>query len=562
MTSDKKNVALLRALFLKKGLKQIVISPGSRNAPIIIAFASHPDIEAMSVVDERSAAFFALGMAQQSGKTVAIASTSGTAPLNYAPAIAEAYYQKIPLLVLTADRPPMLVDVGDGQTIRQQKMYANYIKKSYQLPVEIDNKSQFAEAEKMVNEAIDLCRFPIPGPVHINIPFDEPLYGTTEEEPEVRVRNYRQAKEKPDDPVLRQFVQLWKKSDKIMVLAGQQFPSQKLQRLVGELSAMPQVIVLTETTSNFHNNAFVDCIDNVMVTLKGKEADFAPDLLITFGDAVVSKMIKRFLRNNKPAAHWHIDTAGEKRDTYFSLTQTVSLLPELFFEKVIAQLKPVKSNFGQLWSNQKQKVSSARGQYMRSIPFSDMKVFQYLLSAIPGNSNLHLGNSTPVRYSQLFGSLPQFTYFSNRGVSGIDGQVSTAAGVAKNSNKINTLITGDLGFFYDSNGLMNNNLTPNLKIIVINNGGGGIFRFIAGPRSTPFLEDFFEAKHHWNAKGLADAFQVDYYRATNEWALKAQLPVFYKMNKRPGLLEIVTPGKESGEILINYFRFLVNEVEK
>jgi 2-succinyl-5-enolpyruvyl-6-hydroxy-3-cyclohexene-1-carboxylate synthase len=178
------------------------------------------------------------------------------------------------------------------------------------------------------------------------------------------------------------------------------------------------------------------------------------------------------------------------------------------------------------------------------------------MDKIPENSILHLGNSTPVRYSQLFGTSKKFTYHSNRGVSGIDGQVSTAAGAALANNKLNTIITGDLGFFYDSNALMNQNLTPNLKIIVVNNGGGGIFRFIPGPDKSPFLEDFFETKHTWNAKKIAETFDVKYFKASTEKELIRVLEMFYTKMDRPALLEIFTPSELNAEVLKNYFKEL------
>jgi len=181
MTSDKKNISLLADIFIKSGLTDIVISPGSRNAPIILSFANRVGINAFSIIDERSAAFFALGLALNSNKTVAIACTSGSAVLNYASAISEAYYQKIPLLVITADRPENLIDIGDGQTIRQNNVFSNFIKESYQLPLNIESEEKYEDAEVIINKAINSCIFPQCGPVHINTPFDEPIYSTTEE---------------------------------------------------------------------------------------------------------------------------------------------------------------------------------------------------------------------------------------------------------------------------------------------------------------------------------------------------------------------------------------------
>ncbi len=556
MTSDKINVSLLRSLFVKKGLTDIVISPGSRNAPIVIAFAGDPGVRAYSIVDERSAAFTALGMAKETGKAVAIASTSGTAPLNYSPAVAEAFYQKIPLLILTADRPEKLVDVGDGQTIRQQGIYNNFIKKSYNLPDSISTKKEIAEAEKLINEAIDLAHYPEPGPVHINLPFDEPLYGKTEQVPEPHVIDFKPNPNRINNETVEAFIRLFNNTGKIMILAGQQLPDENLRKQIEKLSSFPQVTVLTETTSNFNGKQLIGCIDNTLATIQGQEAGFAPDFLITFGDAVVSKKIKKFLRENRPHEHWHISPSGEKRDTYFSLTQTVKATAEDFFVRVLKKLNGVESNYNKRWLTQKEKAVKTRDNFLKNIPFTDFKVYDCLFRAIPRGGNLHLGNSTPVRYSQLFGNIEGFTFFSNRGVSGIDGQISTAAGISMLSEKTNTVITGDLGFFYDSNAFMNKYLKANLKVIIINNGGGSIFRFIPGPDTTPFLEEFFESKHHWNAEGIARAFNIHYYRAANEWELKAQLPVLYKMNKRPGILEIITSSELSTEVLKNFFKTL------
>jgi len=557
MTSDKKTVSLLADLFVKKGLTDIVISPGSRNAPIILAFANHPKINALSVVDERSAAFFALGMAQQSGKTVAIACTSGSAPLNYAPAIAEAYYQKIPLLILTADRPPEMIDVGDGQTIRQENVFANFIKKSIQLPLDIEDESAFEEVNKTLNEAIHQTVFPVAGPVHINIPFDEPLYGVVSEQIESRVLKFTMAPKEMQAELEEVFVSDWLACKKVMILVGQHQPSQELNQLLQEFSSNKHLVVLSETTSNLNGSDFIDSIDNLLSAINDEEAsDFQPDMLISIGGAIVSKQIKKFLRKHRPKAHWHIDGSGEKRDTFYCLSHAPAMEPVHFLKAVLPKVATLESSYQRRWLARRAKVEYLRHEYLSHIKYSDLKVFDILLNHIPADSLLHLGNSTPVRYSQLFGSLARFQYLSNRGVSGIDGQISTAAGSAFISRKLNTIISGDLGFFYDSNALMNHYLPANLKIIVINNGGGGIFRFIPGPDSSNHLEKFFEARHSWKAEHLALAFDVHYFKAENEETLTSILPEFYAELSRPALLEIFTPPEENAKILRDYFVFL------
>ena len=558
MTSDKKNIALLADIFVKKGLTDIVISPGSRNAPIILSFANRPEINALSIVDERSAGFFALGMAQQKGRAVALACTSGSAVLNYAPAIAEAFYQKIPLLILTADRPPELIDKGYGQTIRQKNIFSNFVKASFELPVQIENQYEFDNAVKLINEAIDQSHFPEAGPVHINIPFREPLYNTTDEHVEGRVIEEKQEDLSLTKKQVGVFADHWNQSQKVLILAGQMGRNDALNHLLVELSERDNVVVLTETTSNLQGDKFIDCIDNVVSTIDKNEATgFQPDLLITIGGQIVSKMIKKFLRESKVPAHWHISPSGEEMDTYFCLTETIGMKPENFFGLILPQTKLNTSQFAEVWQQKLQLVRNKRTLYLKTIPFSDLQVFDVLLKEIPANSTLHLGNSTPVRYSQLFGQLSGFDYRSNRGVSGIDGQISTAAGAAFASKETNTIITGDLGFFYDSNALMNHHLTPNLKIIVINNGGGGIFRFLDGPASTPQMEKYFVAEHSWKAEKIAEAFGVHYLKAENLDQLKEVLPEFHTNNfTSPALLEIFTPAKINAQVLKDYFLYL------
>ena len=558
MTSNKKTISLLADIFVKKGLREIVLSPGSRNAPIIIAFTQHPDIEAISVVDERSAAFFALGMAQQKQRAVAVACTSGSAALNYAPAIAEAFYQKIPLLILTADRPPHLIDVGEGQTIRQENVYANYIKKSYSLPLEINTKEKKEQANRMINEAIDQTEFPEPGPVHINIPFDEPLYGLTDKPETGKVLDTAAKQPAADENTRKKFLQHWQHSRKTLILAGQGTPSGKLNEILLHLSKFKQVAVMTETTSNLYSESFMDEIDNLITRIPKEEIpEFQPELLITFGTSVVSKKIKKLLREYPAKNHWHISPSGEKRDTYFSLTGVIAMNAEEFFKREKENLTENQGEYRHFWQSHKKQVLRKRAAFLAQTGWCDLKVYDILFREIPENTFLHLGNSTPVRYAQLFGNTGKFTCFSNRGVSGIDGQVSTAAGAAfAVQDKTNTIITGDLGFFYDSNALMNRNLTPNLKIIVINNGGGDIFRFIPGPDKTPQREPFFAAAHNWKTEMIARAFDIRYFKAENETELKTSLPDFYSENKRSALLEIFTTEVENAQILKNYFLFL------
>ena len=557
MTSDKKSISLLADLFIKKGLSDIVISPGSRNAPIILAFANRIEINAISVVDERSAAFFALGMAQQQKRAVAIACTSGSAPLNYSPAISEAYYQKIPLLVLTADRPAELIDVGDGQTIQQKDVFSNFIKASFELPENISSEASFNLANEIINKAINLAHFPEPGPVHINLPFSEPLYTTTEKPTKGVVIEPQKTSGNLSEKYLQGLSDIWNSYGNILMIAGQQETNPKLNGLLSEMIASKNIVLLTETTSNLFDENFIGCIDNVLSSIDEKETpQYIPDLLITFGGQVVSKRIKKFLRENRPREHWHISPSGEKMNTYLSLTKSIKSEQEHFFKNIAPRIDTFKPGYASTWLKKRNSVIERREDFLVNIQYSDLQVFDMLLKHIPVETKVHLGNSTPVRYAQLFGTRELITYQSNRGVSGIDGQVSTAAGAAYVSENTNLLITGDVGFFYDSNGLMNQNLTPNFKIIVINNGGGGIFRFIPGPDTSPQLEQFFETKHNWSAKKITEAFGIKYIKADSIQSILFSLPEFFNESEKPILLEIFTPGETNAKWLKRYFDYL------
>lgn len=557
MTSDKKNISLLTDLFVKSGLSNIVLSPGSRNAPIILSFANRKEINAFSIVDERSAAFFALGIALKTNSTVAIACTSGSAVLNYASAISEAYYQHIPLLVITADRPSYMVDVGDGQTIRQKDVFNNFINDSFQLPETIDNEDDFTYAESIINKALHCCTSPMPGPVHINIPFAEPIYGTTNDVISGKLENDFAIPLTTDVSAINTIIHSINSSKKVMIIAGQNRPDNELNVTLCELSKNSNIVIITETTSNLHCENFIDTIDNIVSTFSDKDAEvYRPEVVISFGGQVVSKMIKKYLRNNKPVYHWHVSTSGEAMDTYFSLTEPIRFDAIDFFDLLEIHRNDTVSNYSELWRNKKYKIDCKRNVFLKKIAYSDFKVMEFIINQLPENTILHLGNSTPVRYSQLFGSKKNIEYNSNRGVSGIDGQISTAAGYSYYSEKLNVLITGDLGFFYDSNGLMNNYLKPNLKIIVINNKGGGIFRFIPGPDTTPNLEEFFEAKHDWKAEFICKAFGVTYQKAETLNEIHNILPSFFSTTSGPTLIEIATPSNTSGEVLRDYFKYL------
>jgi len=540
-------IEILRA----KGINTIIISPGSRNAPLTIGFASHPDFTCYSIADERSAAFFAVGMAQQIKKPVAVVCTSGSALLNYYPAFAEAFYSQIPFIVISADRPQSKIDIGDGQTIRQENVFANHSLFNANLTENSSDENDF-----LINEAINTA-FAKRGPVHINAPFEEPLYETVSElvvEPKVISAT---AKDFIYDEPISEYANIWNTSKKKLVLVGVNEPNAVEQKFLDKLANDPSVVVMIETTSNLHHPKFINTIDSIITPFTHEDfLNFQPEILVTFGGMIVSKRIKAFLRKYKPNHHWHIDDL-RAYDTFGCLTKHFEVQPNLFFQSFFMLTATVDSNYNQYLQDIKALRQKRSLEYLAKIPFTDFKVFEKVIPALPKNSQLQISNSSPIRYAQLFDIEKSIEVFSNRGTSGIDGSTSTAIGAAVGSKKPNIFIAGDIGFLYDSNALWNNYIPKNFKIILINNGGGGIFRILPGHDETPVFNTFFETSHCLTAEHLAKMYGLNYLTASNETTLDESLKTLFSNDNKPTLLEIFTPTLENDKVLLQYFRELV-----
>ena len=535
---------------LVKGVTDIVISPGSRNAPLTIGFANHPDFNCYSIADERCAAFFATGMAQQLKKPVALVCTSGSALLNYYPAIAEAFYSQIPLLVISADRPHDKIDIGDGQTIRQENVYANHILYSANLTEEAGSLND-SEVNKAIHKAIAEK-----GPVHINAPFEEPLYDTLEQLSVDPVISLPISEATGFNMDLRRFAEKWNKAKKKLILVGVNEPDSISDDIIQQLAADPSVVVMTETTSNLHHKSFLNSIDTIITPFTDEDFKaFAPDLLLTFGGMVVSKRVKAWLRKYPPAEHWHVDSL-RAYDTYGALTQHIEADPDMFFEHFLPIVTIVESDYNEKAQKLKAYRKVKHEEYLQEVPFSDFKAFQLILPSLKNNSQLQISNSAGIRYAQLFDINPSIEVFCNRGTSGIDGSTSTAIGAAVASGTQTTLITGDISFFYDSNALWNSYIPKDFKIIIINNGGGGIFRILPGHKENAVFNTYFETEHNLTAEHLAKMYGFRYYMARDEDSLKAKLSILMDGNEYPQILEIFTPAKENDKVLKEYFKAL------
>ncbi len=555
MYSKKLSVQLLGEMLYRYGITDIIISPGSRNAPLTIHFSGHKEYTCYSIVDERSAAFFALGMAQSKRKAIAICCTSGTAAANYYPAIIEAFYQNIPLIVLTADRPENFVDIFDGQTIRQKELYQNHIYGSYQLSEseeDADITDNFLTIKKAVQTSIVKS-----GPVHINIPFSEPLYEQTDKI-EVTIEQLAQPERKSDPEKWKSLLSQWNQFEKKMILVGMQPPDKELQNLLEQLAKRKDTVILTEITSNLNFDKFYPNIDRYIFPFgEEKMENHKPDLLLTIGQNVVSKKVKVFLRNSKLKAHWHLDEFWYP-DTYFSLTEKIEDNPVNFLRELTKVLQK-DSGYSSLWEQTKKEKEKKHNEFLKEIPFSDLQVIQILNEKIPDNYNLQVSNSSMIRYAQMFTFNTQNKIFCNRGASGIDGATSTAVGFAVADENPTLLLTGDIGFFYDSNALWNKYIPSNFRIVLLNNGGGDIFKIIPGPDTADSLEEFFVTQHNRTARTLAEEHNFEYKEIQNQEELVQLLPQFFSDSKKPKLLEINTKQINNAKILRSYFNYLNQE---
>lgn len=601
------------------GITDVVLSPGSRSAPLTLAFARHPAYRGKLrvVPDERAAAFIGLGIAQATRRPVVLVCTSGTAGLNYAPAVAEAFFQQIPLLILTADRPPEWIDQLDGQTIRQRNLYGAHAKGTFNFPADTAHADAKWHAERIINEAINLTLVGPAGPVHVNVPLREPFYPKAGEEVgyETAVKIIRDDHANtilPPAEILDLRRQL-REAGRVLVVAGQQAENPTLTAALYEFAEARHITVVADTIANLGDVPAVRHHDIFLAGLsKEQKADLRPDLLITFGQSLISKSLKLFLRDAAPAQHWHLLPTGEVADTFRSLTRIIRVQPAVFFQqltvyetkdynragsqssvsflslreaqKVIEGSNPILSanedqgssppfstdlqpESGSIPSGPTeasltwQQADAAAIAFLNQFfaaegqPFNEFAAMRRALASLPDDTALHLANSMAVRYANILG-LPtdrQIDVFANRGTSGIDGCNSTAVGAAlAQPGRPVVLLTGDVAFFYDRNAFWHNYPTPNLRVILFNNHGGGIFRLIDGPRQQPELDEFFETHQALTAENLCRDFHLRYLPVSSFAELEAALPVFFAAESGAAVLEIFTDSKTNAAFFEDY----------
>lgn len=507
---------------LNGGVKHVVINPGSRNFPLIKTLvAANKFVQLHTCVDERSAGFIALGLAQNTQTTVALCCTSGTAGLNYYPAIAEAFYSKTPLIVLTADRPPESIDNWEGQCIRQENVFSQHTHASFQTPVDATNEAVFLQIGRCAAQQAFLCQ----GPVHVNMPFREPFYENWHT-PRFNVVQ--------SEPLISEHEHIPNAMVGDIQLANKILWVNGASRSIEKAPYPNNLVVFSDVISNQSHG--IDGWESLLMTKAIHDEDLLPDVLITTGTYVVSKNLRSFLKRANNLKHWHISDQKNVPSPY-------NTKPRITNCEIKGAIRAVESNYKNF--EYKQRMDGVLNEIKKSLTAlnwendSEFSAIRLLYNSIPNDTILHVSNSMPIRYVGLLPLRTNVFHAANRGTSGIDGCTSTAVGYAKATDKPVYLFSGDLAFLYDINGLWQDVLPSNLKIVVFNNQGGGIFELIDGPKEHPETIAWQTTDHNMDMQHLANHFKIDYLKSTTFQELEACLKHFHSSTK-PILLEVQT----------------------
>ncbi len=562
MYSNKENINILTALLLEYGISDAVVCPGSRNAPIVHNLSQCESIRCYPVTDERSAGFYALGLALATRRPTVVCVTSGTALLNLAPAVAEAFYQHVPLVVVSADRPQQWIDQLDGQTLPQQGALGKFVRKSVQLPEPVDDEQRWL-CRRLVNEALHASTCRLPSPVHINVPITEPLF-TFDVEALPRVGRFR---------VLGQ--QLEHILDNVS--SGSSTPPLLLDRLMGEerpivvIGQMANGLVSAETMRELSRRyvVFAEPLSNPsyatvhfdeavrMVASQPSAADYTPSYIIYVGDTIVSKPTRRWLRQSKAPSCLITPDALDVHDPMMTLEDIV----EVPLDGIDALLKSLcnvgchsESQLGYhaLWQQLLDKCDERVENYMPAYSqMATVKYFEEQLADLDTDICVHYANSSAIRLACIYA---QHYVWCNRGVNGIEGSLSMAAGFSLGTDAMTVCVIGDLSFFYDQNALWNHNIDGRLRIILLNNHGGGIFRQLPGLDKSPVADSFVGAAHDTTAQGICTQNDIGYLSAKNMEEMQIGIvTLLTRETDRPMLLEVFTDSEEDVRTLKDYF---------
>lgn len=546
--SDITSVRILVALMKEHGIRQAVLAPGGSDIPIVHSLETDPFFSCHSVVDERSLVYFAMGIAQQTGEPVACVCTSGTAVSNFLPGMTEAFYQDVPLVAITADKDPRRTNQLEIQKIDQAGILSRVTRKDVDLPLVV-SKEDSKYCARLINEALAELKHHGGGPVQINIPIigDTATY-TSEPLPKVRPLSIHEVE---NDNSWLPLVHTLKQAKKILIVAGQQ-PScdQKTVDAIDSFTAKYNCCVSIETVSNLTCERSVRTYPITEMLSSALPTNLLPDIVISFGNNLSSYKLKPFIRGAADSVtHWQVDPAGRSRDMFDCLTDVFECSPRYFFEFFANHAEEGSTNDGSYlaaWAREFAKLK------IGGFEFSNFYVAQELAKRIPPRSILHCAILNSTRVMQFFNLDPTIRIYSNIGALGIDGCLSTFMGQATMAQGLAFLLIGDLSFFYDMNAAGLRDVGDNVRIVLLNNGGGSEFHFFMGKKNIPTIDQYICAEHSKAAKGWLVSLGYEYYAAKSKDDLAAVLPKFVSAAGGPKVLEIFT-GMEHDADLANGF---------
>ncbi len=563
MYSNKESVNILTSLLVAYGIRHAVVCPGSRNSPIVHNLHECPDIACYPVTDERSAGFYALGMSLELDEPVVVCVTSGTALLNLAPAVAEAWYQHVPLVVVSADRPPQWIDQLDGQTLPQPDALGRFVARSVSLPDVADTESHWY-CNRLICEALMEAGKKGGQPVHINVPLAEPLFEYSVEalpsEDRIVLRIGTVDAYDVESCGLRE--NFWQ-AERPMIVIGQNRESLMTDDQLQAL--MEHCVVLSEPLGSDLGASHFDLVLSAL----GNDESLLPDFVLYGGGTLVSKRLKHFLRKATKADFWEISEDGLLHDTFMHtkgvlegrlssvLLSLDAILRETadfeeLFEKSFGRLSDT-SDYVSRWQQQLRRAAETTAAF--EPPYSQMAAVRMLEQQYAQTdylANFHYANSTSVRLACIYST--GYVY-CNRGVNGIEGSLSTAAGFSVVAPRRVICVIGDLSFFYDQNALWNQNLHGNLRILLLNNGRGGIFNMLSGLEQSPARDQYVAAAHHTSAEGICRQNDVVYLKAGNTEEMQAGIhTLLYQESERPVLLEVSTNPSDDERALRDYYK--------
>lgn len=554
MYSGIKNVQILVALLKEYGFKNVVISPGGNNIPVIHSIENDSFFKCYSVVDERSAAYFAMGLAQQLEEVVVLVCTSGTAVCNYLPGITEAHYQRVPLVIITTDRSPYMLEQLETQKIDQMSIFGPVVNMDVNLP-KIDNADDEWYCQRLINEAFIELNHHIEGPVHINVPTNggSPLDYSCHELPKVRKIRFIKQKELPK--IKNELVKKLEKNKTLLIIGENYKDKTELTEMIDSFCEKFGVVCLKDYISNYN----VDGILSYRITESFKYDDFKtmlePNIVITIGNNILSNNLKYFLRNSN-ICHWSIDECGQIRDVFKKLSFLFECDEESFFSLFLDVSANSTTDYKESW----EKMS--RNTTFEELDYSESHAIKVFSDYLPNDSIVHMAilNSTRAFHFQEVSK--KFKAYSNIGALGIDGCLSTFMGHSFATTKKCFLLIGDLSFFYDMNALGITGRKNNIRIMLLNNGGGAEFHFNMGINNIPTLNNYISVEHNKNAKGWAESLNYKYLCAHNKEELSVNMKTFVEDSDKPILFEVFTQMEDDASIIKNMINRNINSRSK